>query len=261
MDLAGWSFARANARHARRRCRARGGPEYLRQIERHDRPSVGCDFRPSLATMILDDVLDEGKTDTRSADAWLAPRAIETVKDAPQFVPGNALTVVAHANCHTCALRLDRNLYVSSLAVLYGVVEQVDEGEQNRLLIDPNVGNMAPTCQRDVLRSALHPVAKRFDRAPNEVREIAHLHLVTSLAAFERREIQHIVDERGEALGFRANDLEVLLPLRRIPDTIGQQELSKHAYSRQRRFQLMGDVCDEVALQGPKPLLFACGVQ
>src|SRR5258708_240775 len=73
--------------------------------------------------------------------------------------------------------------------------------------------------------------------------------LVAALAALEPREVEHVLDERREALALADDDLEMLLALRVALHAPRLQHLGEHPHERERRLQLVADVRDELALQ------------
>jgi hypothetical protein len=69
------------------------------------------------------------------------------------------------------------------------------------------------------------------------------------LARFDLGEIEHLVDETRQALGFLRDDAEEFLPLAELDVGVVEQDLGERADRRERRAQLVRHRRDEIVLQ------------
>ena len=88
-----------------------------------------------------------------------------------------------------------------------------------------------------------------LQRAPHQVGHVGFAEVVFLLAGLDPREIEDIVDQRGQSLAFLANDLVVLVLFRRSGKPSQLQGLGIKADQRQRRPQFVRDVGHEVRFQ------------
>jgi hypothetical protein len=140
--------------------------------------------------------------------------AVEALEDAAEILLGNPDSGIrdAHPDLRIAALDADLDP-TTRLGVLHGVVEQVADDLLESVRIRP--GHHTPRCLRYDIET---PFAKtRPGIADQRRHDLAHVErrgLETDAPAFDRRELEQVVDDVGETLRMAVDDLEIGTALR-----------------------------------------------
>ena len=93
----------------------------------------------------------------------------------------------------------------------------------------------------------LRTISIHFDSSRHDLVKSSRGKLVRGFASFDLRKVENVFDERSEPFAFADDDLQILPALFVGRNAVGQKNLAKHSHKRERRFEFMRDVGDEVA--------------
>src|SRR6185436_2375764 len=204
---------------------------------------------PRVATVCNRDVLHEREANPAAADLFGPSPADEPLEDLFAVLDRNAHALVENGDFHDApaAIHTDSHL-VGILGVLERVVDQVDDGNLDRALVDAHERQVRLCIEVEVHLVAVGSNSTRLDGAGNDLAELSVREFVTLFAAFDSGEVEHVFDERTEPFALAQDDLQILLPLFVAFDATALEELCKHPDERERSLELVRNVCDEVAL-------------
>ncbi len=230
----------------------RRGRALSRQHHDEHAAALRAGLDPDAPPVRLGDVLDEREPDT--AAAHLAP-----VRDAPTHEAlENSLTIlgrdagalVGHADLDLAAPIADGDRNAATIGrVLEGVVDEVDDGNLDGTLVAADRRQPWLHVELDLDALPLGAQATSVHRARHHLADRPVREVVGLPPPLHLGEVEHVLDQRGQALALAHDDLQVLPALLVAVDAPALQELTEHAHERKRRLELVRNVGDEVALQ------------
>ncbi len=208
--------------------------------------------------MGLGDVLDQGQADAGAADRLEPDRAgpVEALEDAVLLLRIDAGAPVAHAEHQPLALPAQGDLDLLAVGrVLDGVVDEVEHGQGVGVTVERHLGQVVGQGRGHHHVGLLQAVDRQLERAPHHLGHVGVGELVDVDAALDLGEVEHVVDQAGQAHALAPDDLGVLGGLARALGAALGQHLAEHADDRQRGLELVRDVGDELALELVGPSL------
>ena len=161
----------------------------------------------------------------------------------------HAEATVEHAQLGAVAIRRQFNFDLLALAgILLAVGEQVDEHLGQRVAVAANRDGDGGKHRLEREARGLQVRAVGFNGLARERRQIARNKIVFLLASLDAREVEDIVDEPGESGGLGRDDPQEMAPLGVVLHAVFGEHLGEHADGRERRFEFVRDVADEVGL-------------
>ena len=201
-------------------------------------------------------MLDDLATDVQTEAAALrlsgqrVARLAKLVEDDPLVRRVDAWTVVAHLHPKGARLRLqgDADLASPGLAEFRRVRQQVQHHLDDAIDVGTHRGHLLRQLDVDLDRLLLEDLAHAGDRVADQLAHIDAGFLPLGLAGLDLREVQHLVDEPRQALGFLGNDAEEFRALLGVHVGVLEQDLREGADRSERRAQLVAYRRYEVVL-------------
>lgn len=145
--------------------------------------------------------------------------------------------------------------------VLLRVREQVEDDLFQRLRIGTHGSVPSVGSQGKSEPAALQAGSLAFHYFFRDTGGVYQSHRISLPAALARREIEHVVDEPCQALGFRGHEGQILRALPRVRLPLPLQQLNEKAYGREGRLELVRNIGDKSGLLLSEPYLSVHGVE
>ena len=202
------------------------------------------------------DVLDDREPQPRAAEraGMRFVRAVKALEDARKMFLRNPDAEIAHGNFRVVLRFFQRNFNGRTSGIFYRVADEIDDRllDESRIAVEFNGIVFGDFERRSrgfrTRQTGIHGV---FERGIETKRE--RFALAGNLLPLNRGKAEHIVHKRVQSLRLRRKNSEKFFAQRGIVERSGFERIDGAENSRERRFDFVRNVGDEIAAERFQP--------